>query len=89
MTIAPRVTDHALLRYLERVKKIDVEACRAEIAALASTPASLGADCACRDGHIYVLDGYTVTTVLPEGGRLKQRTMRRQLYRRPSGRGTP
>ena len=63
------VSDHAVLRYLERVRGIDVEAARAEIAAITGIAASLGAKEAARDGHVYVLRGYTVTTVLPKGDR--------------------
>ncbi|MEJ0012827.1 MAG: hypothetical protein WDM94_09415 [Bauldia sp.] len=63
------VSDHALLRYLERVKGVDIESARAEVIAITGVAAALGAPTAVRDGHAYVIKNYTVTTVLPKGGR--------------------
>lgn len=40
---AIHVTAHALLRYLERVKGVDVEGARAHIAAVCGPAAALGA----------------------------------------------
>ncbi len=65
------VSDHALLRYLERVKGIDVEAARAEVIAIVKVAASLGNRTAARDGHVYVIDGCWVTTVMPKGGNVR------------------
>jgi len=74
--IVPTVTvsDHALVRYLERVKGIDIEAACAEVAEIAGVAAALGATCKVHAGHCYVIAGYTVTTVLPEGGRLSRKS---------------
>ena len=63
----PHVTDHALLRYLERVRGIDVEAIRAEIACAAVTTA---AEFGCTtvilgNGARLKLQGDVVATVLP------------------------
>ena len=44
------VSDHALLRYLERVKGIDIEAARAEVIEIVKVAASLGSRTAARDG---------------------------------------
>lgn len=65
------VTDHAVLRYLERIAGIDVEAVRALIAAETSA-AAFSADRAGLPGRfairttaaVYVVDGGAVVTVL-------------------------
>lgn len=62
------VSDHALLRYLERVKGIDVEAARAEVIEIVRVAAALGNRTKNHDGHVYVIDGCWVTTVMPKGG---------------------
>jgi hypothetical protein len=61
------VSDHALLRYLERVKGIDVAAARTEIEALIGSAGMLGDAALVRAGHIFVVEAYRVTTVLPRG----------------------
>ena len=61
------VSDHALLRYLERVKGIDVAAARAEIEQLIGSAAMLGDAALVRAGHVFVVEGYRLTTVLPRG----------------------
>lgn len=50
MTLA--VSDHAVLRYLERCQGVDVEAVRAAIAAKADDPAGRGARVVTVDGVI-------------------------------------
>lgn len=69
-----RVTDHAVLRYLERVVGIDVEAARAQIAAkVAIAREHPGASGVRSDGYSYRLRGDAVTTVLiihPKRGRI-------------------
>ncbi|WP_051949305.1 hypothetical protein [Methylosinus sp. PW1] len=62
------VTDHALVRWLERVKGVDVEAFRKEIAETVATGTSLGATgVKAPDGFLYVLDPRrkSVITVRP------------------------
>jgi hypothetical protein len=66
----PRISDHALVRFLERAGALDVEGLRARLAA------SLGRACAAADtidardyliqadGLLYVVRDGTVTTVL-------------------------
>lgn len=49
------VTDHAVLRYIERRHGLDVEALRAEIAASCATGAAYGAHYVLADGVRYVL----------------------------------
>lgn len=61
-----RITDHALVRYLERVKGVDVEALRHEIASKVARAADLGA-CGVRVGGFnYRIEGGYVVTVQPE-----------------------
>lgn len=60
------VSDHALLRYMERVKKIDVEALRAEVARLGDFAVEHGASATIRNGYRYVVVDAKVVTVLPK-----------------------
>jgi hypothetical protein len=58
------VSDHAVLRYLERVKGVDVKAARAEIAGLVASAEAHPACVAVRlDGWRFVIRDGTVTTV--------------------------
>lgn len=66
------VTDHALVRFLERVGGVDVEALRSAIGRSLDEAARLGAAAAVIDGFRYVLrddpdDGLRVVTVEPFG----------------------
>jgi hypothetical protein len=79
------VSDHALLRYLERVKGIDVEAARAEVIEICKVAAHLGNYCATRDGHIYVLHGCWVTTVTGKGDRMTRHRSSEFAFIRPRG----
>lgn len=58
------VSDHALVRYMERVLGIDVERMRREIGHRVDRGAELGACGVQLDGFIYRLQDMTVTTVL-------------------------
>jgi len=60
-------SDHAVLRYLERVKGIDIEAVRAEMmTAPIDQAAAFGCDTIIRgDGSRFKLHGDIVATVLP------------------------
>lgn len=59
------VTDHALVRYLERVRGSDIAALRAEIAARVEVGVDLGASGVRVDGFVYKLRGDTVVTIAP------------------------
>lgn len=59
-----RVTDHAVLRYIERRHGIDVDALRSHIATLAVTGVAHGASAVLTEGVRIVLRGQTVVTVL-------------------------
>ena len=59
-----RITDHAVLRYLERVARVDVEAARAEIARkVAFAEAHEGATSVLSAGFTYSIRGGAITTV--------------------------
>lgn len=62
--ITPRVTDHALVRYMERVMGLDLTPVRAEIERRAALAVTLGATASRQDGFRFVIDGRRVITVL-------------------------
>lgn len=65
----PVVSDHAVLRYLERVSGVDVEAIRHAIGVQVALGAALGASGVSVDGLTYVIQHTlgrpTVVTVIP------------------------
>ncbi|MBN2740032.1 MAG: hypothetical protein JXR35_03925 [Rhodobacteraceae bacterium] len=66
MSKHPRITDHAVIRYLERVKGIDMDALRHEIGQLVARGYVQGA-CGVRvSGFNYRIENGVVVTVLQE-----------------------
>jgi len=61
------VSDHALLRYMERALGLDVEALRVEVARIVEVGIEHGASGVQLDGCSYKLIGDRVTTVLFTG----------------------
>lgn len=67
------VSDHAIVRYLERVGGFQIERLRNEISGRLQPFAEIGRGAVVIDGHIYVLDrnhtkgGVVLVTVLPPG----------------------
>lgn len=64
------VTDHALIRYLDRVGGFEIEALRHSMAARLQPFADAGARSVVIDGHVYMIGrsdprGPSVITVLP------------------------
>ena len=59
------VSEHAVLRYLERVKGVDVEAARLELGLKVDAAIEAGAVATISDGIRYVLDGDHVITCVP------------------------
>ncbi|MGS4945179.1 hypothetical protein ACVDG3_06845 [Meridianimarinicoccus sp. RP-17] len=59
----PHVTDHAVLRYMERVMGYDIEAVRALIATQVETAVAVGACGLKKDGFTFRLEGENVVTV--------------------------
>lgn len=86
-----KVSDHAVVRYLERRQGVDIEAIRQTIASSLDSRAarrlvefSGGAPCKINvDGMSYCVRRNTVTTCLPESKR-KAECRRRHRRRRPS-----
>ena len=75
------VTDHAVLRYLERVKGLDIDAIRLELGHVVDRAIELGAGAAVVDGVKYVLNEKTVVTCtevksIPLRGRANRRRER-------------
>jgi len=69
----PRISDHALVRFLERAGGLDIEALRASLADSLARAHDAANDIGggdyliSADGLAYVVRSGTVTTVLPEG----------------------
>ncbi|UFS63821.1 hypothetical protein LO749_06420 [Paracoccus denitrificans] len=66
------VSDHALLRYLERVGGFEIERLRREISVRLQPFAGVARGAVVIDGHAYVMDrntdkGVVLVTVLPPG----------------------
>lgn len=60
-----RISDHAALRYLERVLGVDIEALRDELARRLDQAAAVGASGVIVDGFRYVLADGVLVTVEP------------------------
>lgn len=76
------VTDHAVLRYLERVKGIDIDAVRNELGQVVDTAVRMGAGAAVVDGIKYVLNERTIVTCTAvKEAPLRGRAMRRRPRR--------
>lgn len=64
--LEPHVSDHAIIRYLERVEGLDVDSIRKKILTpFISDAARLGALSASTGGFKYVFKNSTVITVIP------------------------
>lgn len=76
------VQDHALIRYLERVKGFDFTPIRDEIAGLVQSAVNLGAPYYSLDGNTYVLKGAAVVTVVTSksGSSLRKSMSQRRGY---------
>jgi hypothetical protein len=61
-----RVTDHAVLRYLERGMGLNVEIVREHIAAVCAGPAAFGAVCVRSESLRFEIVHGAVTTVAPD-----------------------
>lgn len=73
----PRISDHALLRYIERVLNIDVDELRSEILTKSVVQAiQAGATAVTVNGVKFVVNGVTIVTTLGEEQRLKRKTVR-------------
>jgi len=83
MTEIP-VSDHAVLRYLERVRGFDVEAVRLHIWRICGPAARVGATCLRAEGAKFEFKSGRVITVVPDGqmpSRHRQEAAQRKLQR--------
>lgn len=76
----PRVTDHAVLRYLQRAKGYDIERVREEIARQCAPALAAGAASLVAEGVKFEFAGGAVVTVVPNTG-LPNRTHEERLAR--------
>lgn len=72
------VSDHAVLRYVQRVLGIDTEAIRSEIRVAVKNGVELGASGVRQGNTTYKLTGQTVVTVLEKAASVRRRS-RKQL----------
>jgi hypothetical protein len=70
------VSDHALLRWMERVYDIDIDGIRAQLAELARPMSDSGAQSFVHDGHEYVFRAGRLVTVLDTSARSRRLTCR-------------
>lgn len=61
-----RVSDHAVLRYLERAMGFDIDLVRRHIAGICDGPAGVGAVCVRSEGLRFEISNNAVTTVVPD-----------------------
>lgn len=61
-----RVSDHAVLRYLERAMGLNIEIVREHILQLCIAPASYGAVCVRAEGLRFEIASGAVTTIVPD-----------------------
>lgn len=62
-----RVSDHCVLRYLERAMDFNIDLVREHIASICGTPAAIGANCVRAEGLRFEISMNVVTTVRPDG----------------------
>ncbi len=68
-----RVSDHAVLRYLERVRGFEIESLRQNIAKRCESAASAGASSITIDGVVLLIeDGVVITTVQRKEGQSRR-----------------
>jgi hypothetical protein len=73
------VTDHALVRWMERVHGIDFTSFRNEIATTCDDAFKVGASKVMVDGFTYVIDGNSVRTVVEGHYRVGVAEQRRRI----------
>lgn len=76
------VTDHAVLRYLERVYGVDVNALRRRIELMTQEGRGVGAKAQVHDGVRYVFAEGRVVTVHGRNGEMSKRALRWKARRK-------
>lgn len=72
-----RITDHAVLRYMERAMNLNVEIVREHIASVCRGPAGVGAVCVRSEGVRFEIVNNAVVSVVPDTGILNTSTRAR------------
>lgn len=85
-----RISDHAVLRYMERAMGLNVEIVRQHIASICAGPAAMGAVCIRSEGVRFEIVGNAVTTVSPDriqgpSGISRERNQRIIERKKPNG----
>lgn len=75
-----RVTDHAVLRYMERAMGLNVEVVRDHIAAICRGPAGIGAACLRAEGLRFEFANNVVTTITPDDNNLSKTSRARAQH---------
>ncbi len=78
-----RVTDHALVRYLERVEGMDIETLRRQIGRIVQQGIEHEANGVISGGMIYRLNGVSVVTIIPQNE--IERGHKKRRGRKPRG----
>lgn len=78
---AVQVTDHAVLRYLERAMGLNIEVVREHILGICVSAASFGAVAVRSEGLKFVIDGNRIVTVEPDS-LLPSRTSQKRAIER-------
>lgn len=80
----PPVTDHSVLRWLERVQGVDIEAIRLHIWEICAPAIKAGATCIRADGVKYEFQNGKVITVVPGNatpGKISRETTQTKIKR--------
>ena len=76
-----RVTDHAVIRYLERAMGLNIEIVREHIASLCTAPAAFGATALRAEGVKFEIVNGTVISVVPDTGTSLSRSTQERASR--------
>lgn len=78
------ISDHAVLRYLERVRGIDIDAIRAEMRDAVSEGQQIAPDAiAGRKKEVYIMSESQIVTVLPAGSHMHRAVKKLTAVGRP------
>lgn len=75
-----RVSDHAVLRYMERAMGLDIETVRQHIADTCAGAAAVGAVCVRSEGFRFEISGNAVITVRPDSQHPSKTTRERNQH---------
>lgn len=76
-----RVSDHAILRYLERAMGLNIQVVREHIIEVCDAAAAIGAVCVRTEGLRFEIANNAVTTVVPDGAIPDRTSLKRSQER--------